>query len=184
MNTLTNNTARAATIATLFSLLFLGGCASTGSSQATTKPEAVPAATSNAAITPAPAVSGDHGTVVFFRDKKFVGSAVSFKVREAGQELGRLSNGTYFSVNLPVGAHAFDVYSEAKDVLNLEVEKGEIYYVQGSLSFGVLVGRPNLSPSDAPTYEGMKVKLKDTAAEDAEKQAKRAAKNGKGKGSR
>jgi len=194
MKTLHNRTARTATLATtLLGLLMLGGCASTGSTPAPTKADAVPAVMTNALTTPAPTpaaaapapkVSGDQGTVVFFRDKKFVGSAVSFKVRETDQELGRLSNGTYFSINVPVGAHAFDVKSEAKDILNLEVEKGETYYVQGTLGFGLLVGRPNLSPSDAATFEALKGKLKDSAAEDAEREAKKAAKSNKRKGSR
>ena len=44
------------------------------------------------------------------------------------------------------GAHAYTVHSEAKDVLNLEVEAGETYFVSGGVSMGVLAGRPNLSP--------------------------------------
>ncbi len=80
------------------------------------------------------------------------------------QELGKLSNGTYFVAQVPTGAHAFTVHSEARDVLNLEVEQGETYYVQGSISMGVLVGRPNLSPSDAATFDALKPNLKDSAA--------------------
>ena len=90
--------------------------------------------------------------MVFFRESKFVGAMVGFKVREGEQELGKLSNGTYFVAQVPAGAHAFTVHSEAKDVLNLEVERGQTYYVQGSISMGVMVGRPNLAPSDAATF--------------------------------
>ena len=103
------------------------------------------------------------GTVIFFRESKFAGAAVSFKVREGETELGKLSSGTYFVANLPAGPHAFVVHSEAKDILNLEVEPGETYYVRGSISMGLMVGRPNLSPSDAATYNGMKDKLKNSA---------------------
>ena len=70
---------------------------------------------------------------------------------------------------MPVGAHAYTVHSEAKDVLNLEVERGETYYVQGSISMGVMVGRPNLVPSDAATFAAMKSKLKDSSATDKKK---------------
>ena len=69
-------------------------------------------------------------------------------------------------VNLPAGAHAFDVHSEAKDTLNLEVEAGETYFVRGSVSMGAFVGHPNLSPSDQGTFEGMKVDLKDNTGMD------------------
>lgn len=153
-------------------LLALGGCASSGGTKqsaapaaASVPPTAAPSATPDASgAAPAIEASGDMGTIVFFREKKFVGAAVSFKVREGDQELGKLSSGTYFIATIPPGPHAYTVHSEAKDVLNMEIEAGETYYVQGSISMGVLVGRPNLSPSDAATFNAVKDKLKDSAA--------------------
>ncbi len=148
-------------------LFVLAGCASTGtqSSKAPSAPAtAVPAAASEpAAATAIPAPSGDMGNVVFFRARKFTGSGVSFKVREGEQELGKLSNGSYFVTQVPTGSHAFVVHSEVKDILNIEVERGETYYVQGAISMGLVVGRPNLSPSDAATFDGVKDKLKNSA---------------------
>lgn len=175
MNPLSNdNTVKSLIrIASVTLAIALAGCASTGT---TSKPkEPAPAAapapatsptpvTQPAAAAPVAAPSGDMGTVVFFRESKFVGGAVGFKVREGEQELGKLGNGSYFSVQLPTGAHAFTVHSEAKDVLNLEVERGETYYVQGSISMGIMVGRPNLSPSDVATFSALKDKMKDSAA--------------------
>jgi hypothetical protein len=154
--------------------IVLSGCASTGgSTKAQPKPAEKTAPAPAAVEKPVPAApaptsaptttSADKGSVVFFRDSKFMGAAVSFKVREGEQELGKLSNGSYFVAQVPAGPHAFTVHSEAKDVLNLEVEPGETYYVQGSISMGVMVGRPNLSPSDEATFAGLKEKLKDSA---------------------
>jgi hypothetical protein len=165
-------------VAALAALLVLGGCASSGGATKSEKPAPAPAAapaapapakqaTPPVTATPAAAATnagGATGKVVFFRESKFAGAAVSFKVREGAQELGKLSSGTYFVANLPVGAHAFTVHSEAKDVLNLEVEPGETYYIQGSISMGFLVGRPNLAPSTAATFDSMKAKLDDSAA--------------------
>nr|WP_238692176.1 hypothetical protein [Xanthomonas arboricola] len=51
------------------------------------------------------------------------------------------------------------MHSEKKDILNIEVEAGETYYVQGGITMGILAGRPNLSPSDQATFEGMAAKL-------------------------
>ena len=121
--------------------------------------EAAPAAA-------ATADAGGTGTVVFFREKKFAGAAISYKVRENGVELCKLKSGSFCSVQAPVGKHEYVVHSEAKDVLTLEVESGETYYVVGALSVGFLAGRPNLSPSDKATYEGMKAKLKDNTGQD------------------
>jgi hypothetical protein len=162
--------------------LSLAGCASTETAKPAEPAKSAPAkaepakaaapapapaaATASAGI---PAPSGDLANIVFFRESKFVGGMVSFKVREGEQELGKLSSGTYFVAQVPPGAHAYTVHSEAKDVLNLEVERGQTYYVQGSISMGVMVGRPNLAPSDAATFNSMKAKLKDSAASEKKK---------------
>lgn len=115
----------------------------------------------------APAASGSigappagKGQIVFFREKKFVGGAVSYKVREGENELGKLSNGTYFVSVVEPGAHEYTVHSEAKDILNLEVEAGETYYVTGGITMGVFAGRPNLSPSDQAAFDTLAGKLK------------------------
>jgi len=100
------------------------------------------------------------GQIVFFRDKKFTGGAISYIVRENEEELGKLSNGSYFVHVAEPGAHAYTVHSEAKDVMNLEVEPGETYYVVGSISMGVLAGRPNLSPADQAAFDALSGKIK------------------------
>lgn len=100
------------------------------------------------------------GQIVFFREKKFAGAAINYKVREGEEELGKLSSGSYFVHVAEPGAHEYTVHSEAKDILNLEVEAGETYYVIGGITMGILAGRPNLSPSDQATFDGMAGKLK------------------------
>ena len=100
------------------------------------------------------------GQIVFFRPSKFAGSAVGFKVREGSTELGKLRSGKYFVASIDPGTHEYTVHSESEDVLTMEVEPGETYYVQGTLTMGLMVGRPNLSPSDEATFNGMAEKLK------------------------
>lgn len=100
------------------------------------------------------------GQIVFFREKKFAGSAVRYKVREGESELGKLGSGIYFLQVVEPGTHEYTVHSETKDVLTLEVDAGETYYVQGTITMGILAGRPNLSPSDEATFVGMSSKLK------------------------
>jgi hypothetical protein len=100
------------------------------------------------------------GQIVFFRESKFVGGAIGYKVREGDVELGKLSNGSFFVHAATPGAHAYTVHSEAKDVLNIEIEAGETYYVLGGVTMGVLAGRPNLSPSDQAAFTAIAAKLK------------------------
>jgi hypothetical protein len=118
---------------------------------------AAPAVTQSGLITPPPE---GKGQVVFFREKKFAGAGVRYKVREGESELGKLSSGVFFVHVTEPGTHEYTVHSEAKDVLTLKVEPGETYYVQGDITMGVLMGRPNLSPKDAATFEAMSAKLK------------------------
>lgn len=129
-------------------------------------PAETPASAATPAVTGAEVVAvlgtpaQGKGQIVFFRPSKFVGAAVSFKVREGETELGKLSNGSYFVVDVAPGAHEYVVHSEVKDVLPIEIDEGETYYVQGSLNMGVMVGRPNLSPSDKLKFDGAgKMKL-------------------------
>src|SRR5262245_36223309 len=114
--------------------------------------------------TPAPeATAADQATIIFFRPKKMVGALIGFKVREdstEGKELGKLRNGTYFEVKVAPGTHRYVVHSEAQDVLTMEVEAGETYYVQGTLGMGVVAGRPNIAPSDQAAFDSIKAKLK------------------------
>lgn len=118
-----------------------------------------PASQSKGAIAIAAPEAG-KGQIVFFREKKFAGAAVNYIVREGETELGKLSSGSYFVIAVEPGAHAYTVHSEAKDVLNLEVEAGETYYVIGGITMGFLAGRPNLSPSDQAAFDAMSGKLK------------------------
>jgi len=131
-------------------------------------PTEAPAAEAAADATSAPAAGNGligapaegMGQVVFFREKKFTGAAVKYKVREGETELGKLGSGTYFVASVAPGTHQYTVHSEAKDVLTLEVEAGETYYVLGSITMGFMAGRPNLSPSDEAAFNGMADDLK------------------------
>ena len=120
----------------------------------------------DAAAPAATGASSATGTVVFFREKKFAGGGISYKVRENGVELCKLKNGSYCTLQVPVGKHQYEVHSEAKDLLTLEVESGETYYVSGGMSVGVFAGHPNLSPSSKPAYDALKDKLKDNTGQD------------------
>ena len=131
--------------------------ANEGDAAASTAAAAAPAASTNTLINAAPA---DKAQIVFFRESKFVGGAIGFKVREGETELGKLRSGKYFVANVEPGKHEYNVHGETKDVLTIEVEAGETYYVLGSLGMGIVAGRPNLSPSDEATFVSMSGKLK------------------------
>jgi len=126
---------------------------------------AAPAEEAPAAVAPAVAAelgkpAPGKGQVVFYRQSKLMGAALSFKVRENDVELGKLSNGVYFFQDFDPGVHEFVVHSEAKDITPIEVEAGEVYYLQFGISIGVIAGRPNLSPSTKEAFEALNGKIK------------------------
>lgn len=126
-------------------------------------PEATPApaAASTAPASLVGSAPADKAQIVFFRPSG-MGAAISFKVREGEQELGRLGNRDYFIATVAPGKHSYVVHSEAKDLLNIEVDAGETYYVRGSISMGFIVGHPHLALSDKTTFDGVSSKLTKT----------------------
>ena len=86
--------------------------------------------------------------VVFFRPKLYIGWAVWFNIRENGKVIGKLTNGVYFAATIDPGPHTFSASTENKDTLQLVAEPGGIYYVEGTLVTGVLIGEANIAPSD------------------------------------
>lgn len=107
-------------------------------------------------ITPPPA---GKGQIVFFRPSG-AGVLLGCTVREGEQEVSRLGNGKYFVHVTEPGPHEYAVQSEAKDVLNLEVEPDETQYVRCKISMGIMVGRPNLSPATQGDFDEKSSKLK------------------------
>ncbi len=124
------------------------------------------------AAAPAAPVAGDAGagTVIFFREKKMLGAAIRFKVRENGLELCKLGSGTFCTLQVPAGQHQYDVHTEANDQLTMDVKPGETYYVVSSISMGAFAGHPKLTVTDKATFDGMKDKLKDNTGKDLKTQ--------------
>ncbi|HUQ08937.1 MAG TPA: hypothetical protein VM146_01385 [Steroidobacteraceae bacterium] len=117
--------------------------------------------------TAAPGASAaGNGTVIFFREKKMLGAAVRYKVRENDVQLCKLGSGTFCMLQVPAGTHNYDVHTEAKDKLTLDVKPNETYYVVGSISMGAFAGHPKLTITDKTTFDGMKAKLKDNTGKD------------------
>ena len=98
--------------------------------------------------------------IVFFREKKFTGAAIKCNVIRDGENLAVLKNGTYFILEVAPGAYQFNADKKGKDSINLEVEAGEVVYVAGGITMGMMKGKPNLSPSDEAAFAEALEKLK------------------------
>lgn len=105
------------------------------------------------------------GQVVFFRTGG-TGFALGCGVNENGERISALGSGKYFVHPTTPGSHSYTVKSEATDLLTLEVEAGETTYVRCKIKMGIMVGRPNISPSTAEEFEAASHKLEYVDADD------------------
>jgi hypothetical protein len=132
-----------------------------------------------AAETTAPVAAGDiaigppppgQGQVVFFRPKSLMGTGQWFNVREAGKPLGKLVNGAYFVQVATPGPHTYTAVDEPefKDRLKLRVDPGQTYFVEGSLTKGLVLGVADLTPSNRARFEKVAGTLKPAPAPTAD----------------
>jgi hypothetical protein len=105
------------------------------------------------------------GQIVFFR-RSAMGFAVGCQVNENGQRVSGLGAGRYFSTIVDPGPKTYMVSSEAKDVLNLEIEPDETQYVNCKIKMGIMMGRPNLAPSTKAEFDEASKSLKMVDADD------------------
>lgn len=85
--------------------------------------------------------------IVFFREPKIMGAVAAVTVRKGDHEVGTLRSGRYFVVTVDPGTHVYSVQGETRDVLEVDAEAGQTYYVEGSIGMGLLAGRPDLAMS-------------------------------------
>ncbi|MCP5396579.1 MAG: DUF2846 domain-containing protein [Sphingomonadaceae bacterium] len=129
------------------------------------------AAVSMVAIAPAPAVAKAKkvppseitipapqegtGQVVFFRPGG-MGGAVACSIHENGEKISSLGGGRYFILNTTPGRHEYSVKTEKTDTLALEVEDGDRKWVACKIKMGIMVGRPDISPSSEEEFRSAK----------------------------
>lgn len=112
-----------------------------------------------------PAPPEGKGQIVFYRTGG-TGFALGCGVNENGERLSALGAGKYFILPADPGSHSYTVKSEATDLLTLEVEPGETYYVKCKIKMGIMVGRPNIAPSTKEEFDKDSAKLKYVDADD------------------
>ena len=127
---------------------------------------AAPASAAADAPVVIPAPPAGKGQIVFYRTGTIMGAAMGCGVNIGTERISALGAGKYFILNLAPGAYEFNAKSEAKDVLNLEVEPGETYHVKCTIRMGLMSGRPNLSPSNPAEFNEKRDGLKYVDSDD------------------
>lgn len=82
------------------------------------------------------------GLVYFYRERKFVGGAVGYNIKEGETVIGAIKNGTYFFIQATPGVHTYTASTEASTARTITVEEGKTYYLECGVEIGVFAGRP------------------------------------------
>ncbi len=88
------------------------------------------------------------GMVVFYRKKKFAGSAIAFNVQDSQRTYGNLRNGDVIKVSVEPGEHTYYSKVFREDAITLNVAEGEVVYVKASIRAGYYAGRPKFELMD------------------------------------
>lgn len=124
---------------------------------------AEPATTPNAASAQPvqlPPPPPGKGQVVFYRKPLFSLVPFNWIAREGTAEICEMVAGAYCIATVDPGTHTYEVHSEAKNDLTLEIDAGETYYVIGGISMGLIVNHPNISPADKAQFDAISARLK------------------------
>lgn len=111
------------------------------------------------------------GQVVFFRKPLLSLVPFNWHVHEGDTTVCPMEAATYCVAVVTPGDHTYEVHTEAKSELKLEVDEGETYYVIGGISMGLIVNRPTIAPAEKAQFDALSAKLKALPATDPNERA-------------
>jgi hypothetical protein len=94
----------------------------------------------------------DRGVVFLYRTGRALGAANAIEVQVNGQAAGGTGPGTFFRWELKPGTHTF--YSrtgESSATVAIDVQAGNVYFIQQDARLGLEQGRVSLKEVDAAT---------------------------------
>jgi hypothetical protein len=100
------------------------------------------------------------GTVVVYRPGKYVGSALKPSVYVDGDQVARLGNGRYISLQLATGKHNFDSSMKKAAPLEVDVKSNETVYLEMVILTGNWRGGGRLIPVGQEEAKNALLKLK------------------------
>jgi len=120
------------------------------------KPASMAAPIHIAAQNEVPPPPAGKAEVVFFRTPGFLNSGRATPM-EGDTPIATIGSKSYFVLTVDPGQHTFKASKKTDaDTLTLELEPGDIYYVEQGFSAGAFTNQPMLYPSDETTFAMMK----------------------------
>ncbi|MES2291559.1 MAG: hypothetical protein V4530_17670 [Pseudomonadota bacterium] len=94
--------------------------------------------------------------VVFYRPGSLMGMAMGCTIREgkdeAKFEIARLGSGKYWAHSAEPGKHDYRTEGERSDLVSLNVEPGQTYFVKCVIGVGIAAGSARIEASDAADF--------------------------------
>lgn len=84
----------------------------------------------------------DEALVYVYRPSRHVGRIISYTVFEGNNRVVQLKNGVYRPYYTTPGKKKFTAKTESTSEIEMDLVGGQTYFLEGSIGFGVLVGRP------------------------------------------
>lgn len=98
----------------------------------------------------------NYAIIHFYRPNLFVGALLGYKVKDENDVvIGRLRNGEKFTFKTEkFGLQSFYGNLETKEEIQINIEKGQEYFVRCGVKMGVVLGRPEINLIE--NYVGIK----------------------------
>lgn len=94
-----------------------------------------------------PALDPEQGRIFFYRPSS-IGAAIQPNILVNGSVVGEMVPLGFFYVDRSPGNYVVTASTESEATLQLMLQANQTQYVKGSISIGILVGRPNLTLVD------------------------------------
>lgn len=93
------------------------------------------------------AEGSDYAVVYFYRPRNTYGANVTYDIKTAGDSvIGEIKDGVKFAYKTKkFGIHSFFGKREVKSQIEINIEKGQEYYVRCAITTGIITGRPEIS---------------------------------------
>jgi len=101
-----------------------------------------------------------NSTIIFFRESHITGSGLRPSVYVDGRDVGRLSNGRWFSYSVEPGKHKLESSAKHQPATVIKTAPGETIYVQMVTVAGVWRGGGRLLQVDGEDAQKIIAKLK------------------------
>ena len=101
-----------------------------------------------------------NSTIIFFRESHITGSGLRPSVYVDGRDVGRLSNGSWFSYSVEPGKHKLESSAKHQPATVVKTAPGETIYVQMVTVAGVWRGGGRLLQVDGEDAQKIIAKLK------------------------